>query len=230
MEQIDQLRDMRDAAKARIEATPDFKLMHSLTALIDDLEEALGLTQSADGAEAGEDAGEDGAAADAEEPQSSPDEDAGDDGDGLRLSVTSGGVEQAEEAYAAAVNGEAEETATAEFEAMEDAEPAADGADDQPGEVGAEEAALESALNNFESETAQVAAELESALQDGADFETVTGETGDANNAARQTEELMEHIAAAEVVAGSDENAEADAISKAMEELDADLANTKFNV
>jgi hypothetical protein len=42
MEQIEQLKAMRDAAKARIEALPDFRLMTSLTALIDDLEKALG--------------------------------------------------------------------------------------------------------------------------------------------------------------------------------------------
>jgi hypothetical protein len=42
MEQIKQLKEMRDAAKARIEATPDYKLMTSLDALIADLEKAFG--------------------------------------------------------------------------------------------------------------------------------------------------------------------------------------------
>jgi len=42
MEQIKQLRQMRDAARARIEATPDYKLMTSLDALITDLEKAFG--------------------------------------------------------------------------------------------------------------------------------------------------------------------------------------------
>ncbi|MCU0790386.1 MAG: hypothetical protein MUE79_04950 [Nitratireductor sp.] len=42
MEQIEQLRAMRDAAKARLEATPDHRLMTSLTALIEDLESAFG--------------------------------------------------------------------------------------------------------------------------------------------------------------------------------------------
>lgn len=41
MEQIEQLKAMRDAAKARLEATPDFRLMTSLAALIDDLEAAF---------------------------------------------------------------------------------------------------------------------------------------------------------------------------------------------
>jgi hypothetical protein len=41
MEQIEQLKAMRDAAKARLEATPDFRLMTSLAALIDDLEVAF---------------------------------------------------------------------------------------------------------------------------------------------------------------------------------------------
>ncbi len=41
MEQIEQLKAMRDAAKSRLEATPDFRLMTSLTALIDDLEAAF---------------------------------------------------------------------------------------------------------------------------------------------------------------------------------------------
>jgi hypothetical protein len=53
MEQIEQLKAMRDAAKARIEALPDFRLMTSLTALIDDLEKALGMgEQSAEAADA----------------------------------------------------------------------------------------------------------------------------------------------------------------------------------
>lgn len=50
MEQIDQLKAMRDSAKERLEAaiaalekSPDAKLMNSLTSLIDDLEESLGL-------------------------------------------------------------------------------------------------------------------------------------------------------------------------------------------
>ncbi len=53
MEQIDQLKSMRDAAKERLEAaikalekSPDAKLVNSLTALIDDLEESLGLRAS----------------------------------------------------------------------------------------------------------------------------------------------------------------------------------------
>lgn len=41
MEQIEQLKAMRDAAKARLEATPDYRLMTSLAALIDDLEAAF---------------------------------------------------------------------------------------------------------------------------------------------------------------------------------------------
>jgi hypothetical protein len=42
MEQIEQLKAMRDAARARLEATPDHRLMTSLTALITDLEAAFG--------------------------------------------------------------------------------------------------------------------------------------------------------------------------------------------
>ncbi len=41
MEQIEQLKAMRDAARARLEATPDYRLMTSLAALIDDLEAAF---------------------------------------------------------------------------------------------------------------------------------------------------------------------------------------------
>ncbi len=53
MEQIEQLKAMRDAARARIEALPDFRLMTSLSALIDDLEKALGPADpSADAVEA----------------------------------------------------------------------------------------------------------------------------------------------------------------------------------
>jgi hypothetical protein len=47
MEQIEQLKAMRDAARARIEAMPDHRLMTSLTALIEDLESAFGGRQSA---------------------------------------------------------------------------------------------------------------------------------------------------------------------------------------
>lgn len=43
MEQIEQLKAMRDSAKARLEAMPDYRLMNSLAALIDDLEDAFGL-------------------------------------------------------------------------------------------------------------------------------------------------------------------------------------------
>lgn len=38
MEQIEQLKNMRDAAQDRLRANPDFKLKNSLDALIDDLE------------------------------------------------------------------------------------------------------------------------------------------------------------------------------------------------
>jgi hypothetical protein len=46
MEQIEQLKAMRDAARARIEAMPDHRLMTSLSALIEDLESAFGGKQS----------------------------------------------------------------------------------------------------------------------------------------------------------------------------------------
>lgn len=53
MEQLDQLRDMRDAASVRleearaaIEASPDAKLVSSLTSLIEDLETSLGMVAS----------------------------------------------------------------------------------------------------------------------------------------------------------------------------------------
>ncbi len=46
MEQIDQLKSMRDAAQVRLQANPDFKLKNSLDALIDDLEAFI----AADGA------------------------------------------------------------------------------------------------------------------------------------------------------------------------------------
>ena len=47
MEQIEQLKAMRDAARARIEALPDHRLMTSLSALIEDLELAFGGRQTA---------------------------------------------------------------------------------------------------------------------------------------------------------------------------------------
>ncbi len=50
MEQIDQLKSMRDAAQVRLQANPDFKLKNSLDALIDDLE-AFIATDGASGVE-----------------------------------------------------------------------------------------------------------------------------------------------------------------------------------
>ena len=48
MEQVVQLKAMHDAAKARLEASADFRLVSSLGALIDDLEEAFGLKPTAE--------------------------------------------------------------------------------------------------------------------------------------------------------------------------------------
>ena len=48
MEQIAQLRAMRDAAKNRLMASPDWKLMVALDALIPDLEKAFGLSPAED--------------------------------------------------------------------------------------------------------------------------------------------------------------------------------------
>ncbi len=47
MEQIEQLKAMRDGAKARIEALPDYKLMTSLTTLIGELEQVFGTAPQA---------------------------------------------------------------------------------------------------------------------------------------------------------------------------------------
>ncbi len=52
MEQIEQLKSMRDAAQERLRANPDFKLKNSLDALIDDLESFI----SSDGGSVGESA------------------------------------------------------------------------------------------------------------------------------------------------------------------------------
>lgn len=54
METIEQLKAMRDAAKARIEALPDYKLMTKLSTLIGELEEVFGLTESGEGEGSGE--------------------------------------------------------------------------------------------------------------------------------------------------------------------------------
>lgn len=61
MEAIEQLKTMRDQAKARIEALPDFKLMTKLTTLIEDLEGSFEESSDSSGGEASEDeeAGED---------------------------------------------------------------------------------------------------------------------------------------------------------------------------
>lgn len=69
MEQIEQLRAMRDAARARLEATPDHRLMTSLTALIEDLEAAFGGESS------------DSASEPAQEPESPAQESAAQPGD-----------------------------------------------------------------------------------------------------------------------------------------------------
>ena len=75
MEQVEQLKAMRDAAKARIEALPDYRLMTSLTTLIAELEEAFGMAPA--GETAGEETGEEASASEAEEglasiPQAEP--------------------------------------------------------------------------------------------------------------------------------------------------------------
>lgn len=61
MEQLEQLRAMRDSAMARLEAarraleaSPDAKLVNSLSVLIVDLEEALGISSSTEGSETAE--------------------------------------------------------------------------------------------------------------------------------------------------------------------------------
>ncbi len=61
MEAIEQLKTMRDQAKARIEALPDFKLMTKLTTLIEELEGSFEESSDSSGGEASEDeeAGED---------------------------------------------------------------------------------------------------------------------------------------------------------------------------
>ncbi|MGI9402260.1 MAG: hypothetical protein ACR2O0_13490 [Rhizobiaceae bacterium] len=63
MEQLEQLRHMRDEARKRISATADYKLATSLDALIADLEEVLGASSSEEGESA---EGKDDADADAE--------------------------------------------------------------------------------------------------------------------------------------------------------------------
>ncbi|MCB1450035.1 MAG: hypothetical protein KDJ67_07935 [Nitratireductor sp.] len=65
MEQVEQLKAMRDAAKARIEALPDYRLMSSLTTLINELEEAFGLAPVAENA--GEETSEEASASDADD-------------------------------------------------------------------------------------------------------------------------------------------------------------------
>lgn len=54
METIEQLKAMRDAAKARIEALPDYKLMTKLSTLIDELEEVFSLGERGEGEASGE--------------------------------------------------------------------------------------------------------------------------------------------------------------------------------
>ena len=214
MEQIEQLKAMRDAAKVRIEATPDYKLMHSLTALIDDLEEALGLSQQDDGAaEAESAADEDEASAEPAEPEPSIEADDGEP-DELRPSMASGGVEQAEEAYAAAANGSAEQAESDDVDPLETVEAVAEAISSS-----IEQPADEADVGAYDAETAQVAAEIERALKESAE----ASGAGDG-----QAEALMDELAAAADISGDGDDA--DAISKAMEELDADLANTKFNV
>ena len=58
MEQIAQLKAMRDAAKARLMASPDWKLMVSLDALIPDLEKAFGIATDATSEDEGEGSGD----------------------------------------------------------------------------------------------------------------------------------------------------------------------------
>lgn len=75
MDSIEQLKTMRDAAKSRIEALPDFKLMVKLTTLIEELEEMFGseasetTTEESSDAEAEEEVERAPAAAAGEQPR-----------------------------------------------------------------------------------------------------------------------------------------------------------------
>lgn len=77
MEQIAQLKAMRDAARARLQVMPDWKLMTSLDALIPELEVAFGMTPEAgpeDGGDGDEDVSDGDAQHDIEEADPSPPE------------------------------------------------------------------------------------------------------------------------------------------------------------
>lgn len=77
MEQIAQLKAMRDAARARLQVLPDWKLMTSLDALIPELEVAFGVAPevaSEDDEESGEDVADGDAQHDIEEAEPSPPE------------------------------------------------------------------------------------------------------------------------------------------------------------
>ncbi len=77
MEQIAQLKAMRDAARARLQVLPDWKLMTSLDALIPELEVAFGVAPevaSEDDEEGGEDVADGDAQHDIEEAEPSPPE------------------------------------------------------------------------------------------------------------------------------------------------------------
>lgn len=187
MEQIKQLRQMRDEAQARIEALPDYKLVTSLDVLIADLEEAFGSP---------DDSGE--AEDEPSEPAASVTEVAPPEEEETIEAETAARDDEAEE--------ESEQSAAAEEEAAESGASAEPEALAEPEEPAAPEAAADpvSIFDRIRDPAKQ--ADDEPAARFG---------TNGANGGGDHAE-----------VTPEDE--EADAISRAIEELDADLAKTEF--
>lgn len=225
MEQIEQLKKMRDDALARLEASADYKLVNSLGALIEDLEEALGI------APAGDQPDEDSTEAEEEESaapaaaipvadgtaQSAVEQTPGaeaQDGEADVVSDLDVGRGPATEADGV---GHAGHSATNGGSAVESAggDDAVAGDIDQPGSFN-------------EASTASLYAR-----GDGVQTNGGPAGGGQADDVAAETEEALQkaadrlgEIAAAEEAEAS---SEADAISRAIEELDADLASAKFS-
>lgn len=190
MEQIKQLRQMRDEAQARIEALPDYRLVTSLDALIADLEEAFGSDEGT---------------GEAEEEPSSPVSLAADPDDAVEVE-----------------------------EPLEIEPPVEEPAiETNTGVLGAEESAAESEIPPSADEELEAA--VEEAVEDAppaedADLVSIFDRGSDPDEAdiAKALNFGQQANGSGEDAEATPEDEEADAISKAIAELDADLAKTEF--
>jgi hypothetical protein len=198
MEQIKQLKTMRDEARTRIEATADYKLATSLDALITDLEKALGL--DGDDSDAGDDE-ESAGHADAIAEPVQPAADVMSDTDYSSTSEISASQED---------NSPVAEVNTRTTSMLGSGANAVDRIGDMAGEI--------SSQDDSSQDDGDVMSELTRMISGQSESHTVNGAThyDDSANLSVSSQK-------------GDEWSEEDAILKAMEALDEDLANTDLD-